>query len=140
MRTDGLECGTSVCRRHLPFQPLRPESGRRRSTSYGFVQNIHANGPNVYAHEQYVLNGANPKTTYRVVLNIFPGDLNVFESTESLNFGSHHSNERRGQRSCYHVFIPADPSGLHGATVGESGPFRGDSLDYQTGCETIVLD
>jgi hypothetical protein len=28
----------------------------------GFVQNVHANGPNVYAHEIYVLSGALPNT------------------------------------------------------------------------------
>ena len=39
-----------------------------------FVENIHANGPNVFAHEQYVVNGAEPNTTYDVVLTISIGD------------------------------------------------------------------
>ena len=30
----------------------------------GFVENIHVNGPNIFAHEIYVLNGAQPETTY----------------------------------------------------------------------------
>jgi hypothetical protein len=34
----------------------------------GFVENIHANGPKIYAHENYVLNGAAPNTTYDVFL------------------------------------------------------------------------
>ena len=41
----------------------------------GFVENIHPNGPNIYAHEQYVVNGAQPNTDYQVELSIFPGDL-----------------------------------------------------------------
>ena len=40
----------------------------------GFVENIHADGPNVYAHEQYVLNGAAPNSSYQVVLMVFPTD------------------------------------------------------------------
>ena len=36
-----------------------------------FVENIHANGPNVFAHEQYVVNGAEPNTTYSVALWIY---------------------------------------------------------------------
>jgi len=32
----------------------------------GFVQNIKANGPTIYAHEIYVLKGAAPRSTYTV--------------------------------------------------------------------------
>jgi hypothetical protein len=35
-----------------------------------FVENVHPNGPNVFAHEQYVLNGAVPNTTYTVTIHI----------------------------------------------------------------------
>jgi hypothetical protein len=34
----------------------------------GFVENIHVNGPKIYAMERYVLNGAAPDTTYQVTL------------------------------------------------------------------------
>ena len=33
----------------------------------GFVENIKAQGPQVYAHELFVLNGASPRTTYTVL-------------------------------------------------------------------------
>ena len=36
----------------------------------GFVENVHPNGPNVFAHEQYVLNGAVPNMTYTVTIHI----------------------------------------------------------------------
>ena len=36
----------------------------------GFVENIHANGPNVYAHEQYALKGALPSTDYVVWIHV----------------------------------------------------------------------
>ena len=32
----------------------------------GFVENIHPNGPQVYAHEVYVLNGANGNATHGI--------------------------------------------------------------------------
>ena len=42
----------------------------------GFVNNIKANGPRVYAHEIYVLNGARPRTTYTVTNHFVVGDPN----------------------------------------------------------------
>jgi len=46
---------------HLSLAPL----GRAPLRS-GFVENIKANGPTVYAHEIFVLNGACPRSTYTV--------------------------------------------------------------------------
>jgi hypothetical protein len=106
----------------------------------GFVQNVHANGPNVYAHEQYVLNGAKPKTAYQVVLMIFPGDLTCSSAPVSIPVATIRTNAA-GNGTAYHVFIPADADGLHGTTVGGIWTVSaGGSPDYQTGCETIVLD
>src|ERR1700745_3046707 len=51
----------------------------------GFVENIHADGPNVYAHEQYVLNGATPNSSYQVVLMIFPTDTTGSSSSTSID-------------------------------------------------------
>jgi hypothetical protein len=39
---------------------------------FGFVENIHPNGPQVYAPEVYVLNGADANATYQVVLLLYP--------------------------------------------------------------------
>src|SRR5260221_8599702 len=84
----------------------------------GFVENIHANGPTVYAHEQYVLNGAAPNTTYQVVLMIFPGDTTCSGTPAvAIPTATIHTNAA-GDGVAYHVFIPADANGLHGATVG----------------------
>ncbi len=41
----------------------------------GFIANIHANGPNVFAHEVYALNGAMPDTTFQVVAHVYIDDL-----------------------------------------------------------------
>lgn len=41
----------------------------------GFILNIHANGPNVFAHEVYSLNGAIPNTTFQLVAHVYLDDL-----------------------------------------------------------------
>ena len=107
----------------------------------GFVENIHANGPTVYAHEQYVLNGAAPNTTYDVALMIFPGDTTCSGTPAvTIPTATIHTNAA-GNGVAYHVFTPADADGLHGATVGGLWTVSaGGSPDYQTGCATIVLD
>jgi hypothetical protein len=106
----------------------------------GFVENIHANGPTVYAHEQYVLNGAAANTTYHVVLMVFPGDTTCSTSPIPIPTATIQTNAA-GNGTAYHVFTPADADGLHGTTVGGMWTVSaGGSPDYQTGCETIVLD
>ena len=47
----------------------------------GFVENIHPNGPMVYAHEVYVLNGAQANTSYQVTLLLFPFSTNCSSVT-----------------------------------------------------------
>jgi hypothetical protein len=107
----------------------------------GFVENIHANGPTVYAHEQYVLNGAAPNTTYNVVLLAFPGDTTCSGTPAVTVATASIRTNAAGNGVAYHVFIPADVDGLHGATVGGVWTVSsGSSPDYQTGCATIVLD
>ena len=106
----------------------------------GFVENIHANGPTVYAHEQYVLNGAAPNTTYHVVLMIFPGDTTCSGTGVTIPTATIQTNAA-GNGVAYHVFTPADADGLRGLTVGGMWTLSaGNSPSYQTGCETVVLD
>jgi hypothetical protein len=58
---------------HSQHYDLSPVSGAPLRS--GFVENIHANGPNVYAHENYVVNGASANTSYQVVLSIWTSNL-----------------------------------------------------------------
>ena len=110
--------GTGVRRPRLPLNPLRPHCAQRSPLRSGFVENIHANGPTIYAHEQYVLNGAAPNTTYHVVLMIFPGDTTCSGAPAvSIPTATIQTNTA-GNGVAFHVFTPADADGLHGATVG----------------------
>jgi hypothetical protein len=106
----------------------------------GFVENIHPNGPNVYAHEQYVLNGAQPLTSYQVVINLFPGDTTC--STTPLAFPTATlTTNAAGNGTAFHVFTPADAAGLRGMTVGVMWFIEADGVAvYATGCQTVHLD
>jgi hypothetical protein len=106
----------------------------------GFVENIHANGPNVYAHEQYVLNGAAPNTTYQVVLMIFLDTPCTGTPAATIPTATIQTNAA-GNGVARVVFTPADVDGLHGATVrGFWTVSSNGSPDYLTGCATVVLD
>ena len=83
----------------------------------GYVENIHADGPNVYAHEQYVLNGADPGATLQVVLMIFPLDTTCSSTPIVIPTASMTTNAA-GNGAAHHVFTPADADGLRGLTVG----------------------
>ena len=58
-------------RRH----PSVPGAGNLQA--FGFVENIHPNGPQVYAHEQYHLQHAVPRTEYTVTLHIYGPDTDL---------------------------------------------------------------
>ena len=54
---------------HLRLTPIADAPLRS-----GFVENIKAEGPQVYAHEIFALNGALKRTTYTFSRNLFPFD------------------------------------------------------------------
>ena len=107
----------------------------------GFVENIHANGPNVYAHEIYMLNGAAANASYRVVLSIWASNLTC-SGTPDLRFQTAVlTTNRAGNGIAQHVFSPQDADGLRGHTVSAMWQLlAGSSVIYQTRCETITLD
>jgi hypothetical protein len=123
---------------HLALNPVGGAPLHR-----GFVQNAKAEGPRVYAHELFTLNGAAPNTTYTVTRNFFVLDPGcddggfVFSSpvgsitTNPAGNGSNRVVVRPEE-------IPASLVGAHGVlwTVTEgSGAIR-----YQTACTTVTLD
>jgi hypothetical protein len=107
----------------------------------GFVQNIKAEGPEVYAHEIFVLNGALPSTTYTVTRNFFfldpecDGTL-VFRSDVAA-LSTNAAGNARGE-----VFVtPEEAAGLAGVhgvmwTVKSSA----EAVVYGTECTAVTLD
>ena len=106
----------------------------------GFVENIHANGPVVYAHELYVLRGAEPNTTYQVTINLFPFDPTcsgapVLIPTTTL------TTNRAGNGVARHTFAPSDvPPAIRNATHGSYWTITSATSSYRTACGTVTLD
>ena len=107
----------------------------------GFVENIHVNGPTIYAHEVYVLNGAMPNSTYQVMLNGYlssatcsgAADLTIPTAALVTNIS--------GDGKAQAFFHPADVAGLAPATVHIRWTVaQGGVIAYDSGCETVVLD
>ena len=107
----------------------------------GFVENIHPNGPNVFAHEQYVLNGAAPNTTYTVTIHITSlADTTCAAPFLNLDTASLTTNSA-GNGSASKVFTPADVGGLANSTIHAYWTVSsGGTVVYTTSCQTITLD
>ncbi len=107
----------------------------------GFVENIHANGPTIFAHEVYVLNGAMSNTTYQVMLNGYLSSKTCSGKADiELNPAAVTTNIA-GNGKAQHIFRPSDVTGLHGKTVYIRWTFMRDGKTaYETGCETVRLD
>jgi hypothetical protein len=108
----------------------------------GFVENIKAEGPKVYAHEIFVLNGARPRATYTVTRNFFPfdtdcsGDNGVLAS-HVATLTTNRSGNARGD-----VFVRPEEvagfEGVHGVTWTVQNAAGEDA--YTTGCSIVTLD
>lgn len=107
----------------------------------GFVENIHANGPNVYAHEIYQLNGAQPNSSYQVVLSIWTANTSC-SGPSALDLPTAQVVTNRAGNGLADVFFtPEDADGLRGLTVGGMWTlWNGTTATYATGCEVITLD
>jgi hypothetical protein len=108
----------------------------------GFVENIKAEGPRIYAHEIFVLNGARARTTYTVTRDFFfqdPGcDGNLVFHEKVATLRTNGSGNARGD-----VFVePAQVEGFEGVhgvmwTVRNAG----GAVDYRTtSCTAVTLD
>jgi hypothetical protein len=128
-------------RRGLPFGAHHFEPHGAAPLRSGFVENIHADGPNVFAHEQYVLNGAAASTSYTVVIHVAAAldtscaapFLNLATATLTTNVA--------GNGSAYHVFTPADVDGLANSTFNAYWTVElNGNVVYSTDCGPITLD
>jgi hypothetical protein len=121
---------------HLELTPV--DGAPLRS---GFIENIKAEGPHVYAHEIFVLNGAVERATYTVTRDFFfqdpecAGDVVFHEEVAVLT--TNRSGNARGD-----AFVaPQDVEGFEGGH-GVKWTLRNAAgvLAYQTGCTAVTLD
>jgi hypothetical protein len=109
----------------------------------GFVENIHVNGPTIYAHEVYVLNGATPNATYHVQLNGYLSSAACSGSPDLVIPAANLATNAAGNGKAQAFFHPSDVAGLNGMTVHIVWTLTRDGAAqpaYTTGCETVVLD
>jgi hypothetical protein len=119
---------------------LAPAAGT--SAGSGFVENAHANGPNVAAHEQYQLRGAMADTDYQVTLHLYltsptctgAADFNLDSAVLTTNAAGNAAGKA--------VFTPTDAAPLpKGVPLGVVWTVSaGPTSTYTSGCETVVLD
>jgi hypothetical protein len=121
---------------HIALMPVGSQPLRT-----GFVENIHVNGPVVFAMERYVLNGALPVTTYDVQLDIWPGDTSCSGAPTLVLPSASFATNGAGNGLGMVRFSPADADGLRGLTLGIIWTLSiGSTLAYQTDCTAVTLD
>jgi hypothetical protein len=107
----------------------------------GFVENMKAEGPQVYAHEIYVLNGAVPNADYRVTRDFFFQDPdcggNLVFSTDVATLTTNPSGNARDGI----VVTPGEVEGFEGVhgvrwTVRNAA----GAVVYRTACTSVTLD
>ena len=107
----------------------------------GFVENIHANGPNVFAHEVYVLIGAAPEATYAVHTIAYPFDPTCSGTGVDLGATTLTTNVAGNGRSDRFI-RPADiPNAVRGTTLGVRWEVtRNGVVVYASACQAVTLD
>lgn len=109
----------------------------------GFVIDIHAEGPRIYAQERYHLSGALPSTEYQVLLNIYGATDCPAESFIAALPTATLSTNRAGNANGSVTFRPADAADL-AAAQDEYGLVwqvtAGGEVAYTTGCQIVALD
>ena len=127
---------------HIALKPVGTEPLKS-----GFVENIHVNGPTIYAHEIYVLNGAAAATTYQVTLNVFVDDPGCAGSAGVVLPTAPITTNAAGNGRADTVFTPSDADGLRHATHGVIWTVSVDPVGpvppvvkYTTACQAITLD
>ncbi len=125
---------------HTERIPLHAVGGA--SLHDGFVVNIHANGPQIFAHEGYVLVGAAPDTTYSVSLQIFLDDPTCSGASPLMVPTASFTTNAAGNGTADAVFHPGDvPQMLRNATHGIIWQFStGGQVAFETACTAVTLD
>jgi hypothetical protein len=126
---------------HSTHAPLSPVGGAPLQS--GFVEIIHMDGPINAAHDNYVLNGATPNTSYTVTLHIStsadPTCSAPFVVAPVATLDTNGSGNGKSDA----VFPPAliDALGIHNSTVHVYFTLStGAGVAYTTSCLTSQLD
>ena len=109
----------------------------------GFVEVIHPDGSQVYAHHVYHLTGARSDQSYEVVISIWASSLACAGDPAFVLPAAVVVTNPSGNGEEDVVFAPEllDALGLRGLTIGGTVTLlRAGSPAYTTGCRAIELD
>jgi hypothetical protein len=109
----------------------------------GQVVNIHANGPVVFAIENYLLNGAKPMTAYAVVLDFYAGSCGgafAFPFVNGVTLTTDANGDARGQARITPEQVTS--FGLHNTDWGIVWTFVDGAgvAAYSTPCTDVHID
>lgn len=109
----------------------------------GFVNNIHPNGEMVFAHEVYQLNGAEPFTSYQVVLMAYPEGSNCSDDEVLPIPTAVVVTNKSGNGKAEVFFTPESVTPFREQTFNMQWQVENmttDTVDYQTVCTVVTLD
>lgn len=135
----GAQAATADAVYHSEHMTLEPVGNAPLRS--GFVENIHPNGPKVYARERYVVNGARRNERYDVRLLVHLFDTTC--SNTPVTFATTPlTTNRSGNGSAQLVIRPEDvPAAVRNATHGVRWEIvRDGNLAYRTACTSVTLD
>lgn len=124
---------------HIPFNPVGDQPLRS-----GFVENIHADGPQLYAIERYVLNGATPNTEFYIKPLVYLENAGCTAGLIPFPIENTVSTNHVGNGTTLVTLPPAAAAGLDGLTINVRWQLVVGAPDgpvaYETDCAVIVLD
>jgi hypothetical protein len=104
----------------------------------GFVVDVHANGPKIFAQERYVLVGAAPNTTYQVEISAYPDTACVQSPRLTIPEATLLTNGA-GNGEAGFTFVPA--LAPHPGTYNlQWHVLTGGTVAYHTACSSVAVD
>ena len=108
---------------------------------YGFVNNIHPDGPEVYAHEIYELKGALPHASYEVFLMVYVADTTCSSQVVRIPTARLSTNEDGNGQAQFFLPPAGVPSAWRASTHGIRWEIEHNgSVVYDTVCIAVALD
>ena len=106
----------------------------------GFVENIHTNGPQIFALERYVLLGAAPSTEYQVTIQIY-GDPDATASLGAMPTIAFRTNGVGNGVGRFTLPLSGVPEAFHGLTIYLVWELTtSGAVAYKTPVSKVVLD
>ena len=107
----------------------------------GMVVNVHPNGPNRFAIENYQLRHADANATYQVWLNLYIGSADCSGTPAASLATAQIRTNGAGNGTGQLVLAPADVAGLRGMTFPINWTVtKAGTTTHETDCTFVTLD